>query len=107
MMKMKERIINDQKTHWSTKPSNLCWQFFSKKSLHILKDNASGVQIDDTKQVTVYILNTKTWLSNWRFSTNFRNDVLNTGRLLHFQIENHVQLKFATPILYAIDNFKT
>ena len=29
-----------------------------------------------------------------------------TGRSLHCQVENHVQTKFATPILYAIDNFK-
>ena len=27
----------------------------------------------------------------------------NTGRSLHCQVENHVQTKFATPILYAID----
>ena len=29
-----------------------------------------------------------------------------TGRSLHYQVENHVRTKFATPILYAIDNFK-
>ena len=29
-----------------------------------------------------------------------------TGRLLHCQVEHHVQDKFATPILYGIDNFK-
>ena len=29
-----------------------------------------------------------------------------TGRSLHCQVENHVRTKFATPILYAIDNFK-
>ena len=30
----------------------------------------------------------------------------NTGRSLHCQVENHVRTKFATPILYAMDNFK-
>jgi hypothetical protein len=29
-----------------------------------------------------------------------------TGRSLHCQAVNHVQTKFATPILYAIDHFK-
>ena len=29
-----------------------------------------------------------------------------TGRLLHCQVEHHVQDNFATPILYDIDNFK-
>ena len=29
-----------------------------------------------------------------------------TGRSLHCQVENHMRTKFATPILYAIDNFK-
>jgi hypothetical protein len=29
-----------------------------------------------------------------------------TGRSLHCQVENHVRTKFATPILYAIDNSK-
>ena len=29
-----------------------------------------------------------------------------TGRSLHCQVENHMQTKVATPILYAIDNFK-
>ena len=29
-----------------------------------------------------------------------------TERSLHCQVENHVRIKFATPILYAIDNFK-
>ena len=29
-----------------------------------------------------------------------------TGRLLHCQVEHHVRDKFATPILYGIDNFK-
>ena len=28
------------------------------------------------------------------------------GRALHCQTKNHVQRKFATPILYAIDNSK-
>ena len=27
-------------------------------------------------------------------------------RLLHCQVEHHVRDKFATPILYGIDNFK-
>ena len=29
-----------------------------------------------------------------------------TGRSLHCQVKNHMQTKVATPILYAIDNFK-
>ena len=29
-----------------------------------------------------------------------------TGRSLHCQVENHVRTKFATPIFYAIDNYK-
>ena len=29
-----------------------------------------------------------------------------TGRSLHCQVENHVRTKFATPILYAMDNFR-
>ena len=29
-----------------------------------------------------------------------------TGRSLHSQVEHHVRDKFATPILYGIDNFK-
>ena len=29
-----------------------------------------------------------------------------TGRSLHCQVEHHVQTKFATPILHAIDNLK-
>ena len=29
-----------------------------------------------------------------------------TGRSLHCQVINHVRTKFATPILYAINNFK-
>ena len=29
-----------------------------------------------------------------------------TGLSLHSQVEHHVQDKFATPILYGIDNFK-
>ena len=32
--------------------------------------------------------------------------IYSTGRSLHCQVENHVQTKFATPILYAINNFK-
>ena len=32
--------------------------------------------------------------------------VSSTGRSLHCQVENHMRTKFATPILYAIDNFK-
>ena len=31
---------------------------------------------------------------------------MTTGRSLHCQVEHHVRTKFATPILYAIDNFK-
>ena len=31
---------------------------------------------------------------------------ISTGRSLYCQVENHVRTKFATPILYAIDNFK-
>jgi hypothetical protein len=34
------------KTHRSTKPSNICWPIYFKKSLHILKDDASSVQVD-------------------------------------------------------------
>ena len=36
----------------------------------------------------------------------FRSYTLTTGRLLHCQVEHHVQDNFATPILYGIDNFK-
>ena len=28
------------------------------------------------------------------------------GRSLHCQVEHHVRIKFATPILHAIENFK-
>ena len=28
------------------------------------------------------------------------------GGSLHYQAEHHMQTKFVTPILYAIDNFK-
>ena len=34
------------------------------------------------------------------------NHIPGTGRLLHCQVEHHMQDKFATPILYGIDNFK-
>ena len=30
---------------------------------------------------------------------------ISTGRSLHSQVEHHVRDKFATPILYGIDNF--
>ena len=29
-----------------------------------------------------------------------------TGRSLHCQVEHHVRIKFATPVLHGIDNFK-
>ena len=38
--------------YWSTKPSNL-WNVFFKKSLHILEDGASGVQVGNIEQVSV------------------------------------------------------
>ena len=43
------------KTCWSTKPSNLIYddKINSKKSLHILEDGASGVQVGDIEQVIV------------------------------------------------------
>ena len=34
------------------------------------------------------------------------NEVLAMGRSLHCQVEHHVRDKFATPILYGINNFK-
>ena len=47
---MKKKIIDIEITYWSTKPSNLKWQKNSKKSLHILEDNASDGQVDDSEQ---------------------------------------------------------
>ena len=46
-------FIDILETYWSTKPSNLRWKIYSKKSLYILEDGASGVQVGDTEQVIV------------------------------------------------------
>ena len=39
-------------------------------------------------------------------SSDLKLHIALTGRLLHCQVEHHVRDKFATPILYGIDNFK-
>ena len=50
---VKKKIIDIIKKYWSTKSSKLWWQNNSKNSLHILEDEASGVQIGDTEQMIV------------------------------------------------------
>ena len=50
---MKNKIIDIFKTCWFTKPFKLWWQKNSKKILHVLEDNASGVQVGDIKQAMV------------------------------------------------------
>ena len=48
------------------------------------------------------------WLADrcYRMRRKEQKNGEDTGRSLHCQVENHVRTKFATPILYAIDNFK-
>ena len=42
------------KTYWFTKPSQLWWpKKLQRKSLHILEDGTSVVQVGDIEQVTV------------------------------------------------------
>ena len=53
MIFVKKNIIDILKTYWSTKPSKLWWQKNSKKSLCILEDGASGVQVGHIEQVIV------------------------------------------------------
>ena len=50
---MKIKSHRHLKKYWSTKPSNYDDKKNFEKSLHILKDNASGVQVDDIEQVIV------------------------------------------------------
>ena len=45
-------------------------------------------------------------IGSWDLLLHTWSQVLSTGRLLHCQVEHHVRDKFATPILYGIDNFK-
>ena len=50
----KKKIIDILKTYGSTKPSKLWWpKKKSKKSLHILEDDTSGVQVGDIEQAIV------------------------------------------------------
>ena len=44
------------------------------------------------------------WPKVWTLDLTFGS--FTTGRSLHYQVEHHVGDKFATPILYVIDNFK-
>jgi len=62
----------------------------------------------NSTQISKFNLNV--WIVNEysQFVWGVRGTLLtySTGRPLHCQVENHMQTKFATPILYAIDNFK-
>jgi hypothetical protein len=45
--------------------------------------------------------------NSWKLAQAFNrvnSEVM--GRSLHFQVKHHVRIKFATPMLHAIDNFK-
>ena len=46
-----EKIIGIINRYWSTIPSNLWWQY-----LHILEDDASGVQIGDIEQAREQVI---------------------------------------------------
>ena len=61
------------------KPSNLCWQFFFKKTLHILEDTASSVQVESVKITTYYLILGEPYCSHGVAKVDFKGFMANSA----------------------------
>jgi hypothetical protein len=75
--------------------------------LYVRHNSMRPIWSSKKKRLFTLILN-KTFIGYIQCDNNMwqHSPSIFTGRSLHCQVENHVRTKFATPILYAIDNSK-